>query len=309
MPRERKFKVTSAEKDLRLDVYLTGKDLGLSRSHNQVLIKTGQVAVNGLRKKASHKLKPGEEIVVNIPEPRKLELEPENIPLDILYEDGEIIVVNKPAGMVVHPAAGNYSGTLVSALLYHCENLSGINGILRPGIVHRLDKETSGVLVIAKTDAAHLNLARQFEERKVKKKYLALVHDNIKEEEVTIDTPIARHSRNRKKMAVVPGGREAITRFKVLERFRDYTLLEVTPYTGRTHQIRVHLAHIKHPLLGDALYGRKKKKKMEINRQGLHAYSLGFSHPLSGEYREFIAPLPWDMRKFIENSLTPTGCK
>jgi 23S rRNA pseudouridine1911/1915/1917 synthase len=304
MPEEKKIKVTDEEENLRLDVYLTGKDLGLSRSHTQVLIKTGQVAVNGLRKKASHRVKPGEEIIVNIPEPRKLEVESENIPLDILYEDEEIIVVNKPVGMVVHPAVGNYSGTLVNALLYHCENLSGINGILRPGIVHRLDKDTSGVLVVAKTDTAHLNLARQIEERKVKKKYLALACNNIKEEEGTVNAPIARHPRNRKRMAVVPGGREAITHFKVLKRFGDWTLLEVTPYTGRTHQIRVHLAHIKHPLLGDTLYGRKKRK-LGISRQALHAYSLGFSHPRSGEYKEFTAPLPQDMREFID-SLTYT---
>ncbi len=300
MQKKRKFKVGVEEKNLRLDLYLTQKDLGLSRAHIQTLIKAGQVIVNGSVRRSSYKVKISEEIVIVIPEPQKLEVKPEPISLHILYEDEYIIVVNKPVGMIVHPASGIYSGTLVNALLYHCDNLSGINGVLRPGIVHRLDKDTSGVLVVAKENVAHLGLAQQMQERKIEKKYIALVYNNFKERQGTINAPLGRHPVNRKKMSVLSKGKEAITHFKVLKQFADFALLEITPLTGRTHQIRVHLSYIKHPIIGDKVYGRKETENVGMKRQALHAYSLRFCHPWTGEYRKFTASLPADMEEFIQ---------
>jgi len=225
------------------------------------------------------------------PEPRPVDVQAQDIPLDILYEDEDIIVINKPQGMVVHPAAGNYNSTLVNALLHHCRDLSGINGEMRPGIVHRIDKDTSGVLVVAKNDHSHVNLAQQIKDKTAVRKYIALVEGDIKEDAGTIDAPIGRHPVYRKKMAVVPGGRRAVTHFKVLERFGRYTLIEARLETGRTHQIRVHMAYIGHPVVGDPVYGYKRQS-FNLNGQLLHAQCLGFKHPRTGRYMEFCAPLP-----------------
>lgn len=257
------------------------------------------VFVNGKTVKPSYKVKENDEVVVNIPEAEKIDVLPENIPLDILYEDDDIIVINKPQGMVVHPAPGNYSGTLVNALLYHCKNLSGINGILRPGIVHRLDKDTSGVMVVAKNDKAHISLSNQIKERSVFKKYVAIVEGVIKDEEGKIEAPIGRHPVDRKKMAVIEDGRYALTLYKVLERFKENTLVEAVIKTGRTHQIRVHMAYIGHPIVGDHVYGFKRQK-FKLEGQALHSSVLGFMHPTKGVYMEFEAPLPEYFKKLIE---------
>ncbi|HBS58982.1 MAG TPA: RNA pseudouridine synthase [Firmicutes bacterium] len=276
----------------RTDVFLTQKHPGLSRSHIQQLVADGHVSVEGKRVKSHYKLRSGENLALEIPPPAELAVVAQDIPLDILYEDGEVIVVNKPRGMVVHPAAGNYEGTLVNALLEHCTDLSGINGVMRPGIVHRIDKDTSGVLMAAKTDRAHLSLARQIKDRTVTRRYIALVHGGIPEESGVINAPIGRHPTDRKKMAVeVKHGKEAITHFRVLERFSGYTLLEARLKTGRTHQIRVHLAYIGHPVVGDPKYG-PRTPHFSLDGQFLHAKVLGFVHPATGEYLEFSAPLP-----------------
>lgn len=282
----------------RIDVFLAA-ELDYTRSYIKKLIVDGLVFVNGKTVKPSYKVKENDEVVVNIPEAEKIDVLPENIPLDILYEDDDIIVINKPQGMVVHPAPGNYSGTLVNALLYHCKNLSGINGILRPGIVHRLDKDTSGVMVIAKNDKAHISLSNQIKERSVFKKYVAIVEGVIKDEEGKIETLIGRHPVDRKKMAVIEDGRYALTLYKVLERFKENTLVEVVIKTGRTHQIRVHMAYIGHPVVGDHVYGFKKQK-FKLEGQALHSRVLGFIHPTKGVYMEFEAPLPEYFKKLIE---------
>ncbi|SHF26911.1 23S rRNA pseudouridine1911/1915/1917 synthase [Thermoanaerobacter uzonensis DSM 18761] len=282
----------------RIDVFLAA-ELDYTRSYIKKLIVDGLVFVNGKTVKPSYKVKENDEVVVNIPEVEKIDVLPENIPLDILYEDDDIIVINKPQGMVVHPAPGNYSGTLVNALLYHCKNLSGINGILRPGIVHRLDKDTSGVMVIAKNDKAHISLSNQIKERSVFKKYVAIVEGVIKDEEGKIEAPIGRHPVDRKKMAVIEDGRYALTLYKVLERFKENTLIEAVIKTGRTHQIRVHMAYIGHPVVGDPIYGFKKQK-FKLEGQALHSRVLGFMHPTKGVYMEFEAPLPEYFKKLIE---------
>lgn len=282
----------------RIDVFLAA-ELDYTRSYIKKLIVDGLVFVNGKTVKPSYKVKENDEVVVNIPEAEKIDVLPENIPLDILYEDDDIIVINKPQGMVVHPAPGNYSGTLVNALLYHCKNLSGINGILRPGIVHRLDKDTSGVMVVAKNDKAHISLSNQIKERSVFKKYVAIVEGVIKDEEGKIEAPIGRHPVDRKKMAVIEDGRYALTLYKVLERFKENTLVEAVIKTGRTHQIRVHMAYIGHPIVGDHVYGFKRQK-FKLEGQALHSSVLGFMHPTKGVYMEFEAPLPEYFKKLIE---------
>lgn len=294
------FQVEETEKGERLDVLLT-KHLGsFSRSHVQKLIADGQVMVNGKQVKANYKVEQNESIGVSVPEVRPVELVPEDIPLNILYEDADIIVINKPRGMVVHPAAGNYSGTLVNALLKHCKDLSGINGIVRPGIVHRLDKDTSGVMVVAKNDQAHLHLAEQIKNRTASRRYLAIVHGNIKEDHGLVNAPIGRHPTERKKMAVVlENSKEAITKFQVIERFGNYTLIECKLLTGRTHQIRVHMAYIGHPVVGDPKYG-PDKQHFDISGQALHSKELTLTHPRTEKKMLFTAPVPGDIDDILK---------
>ena len=289
------FEVDGALAGKRLDVFLALESKSLTRSYVQKLITNGLVSVNGSPAKPSYRVKEGDIVILRLPPPEGLELRPEPIPLDICYEDGDVVVVNKPRGMVVHPGAGNFSGTLVNALLYHCRDLSGINGVLRPGIVHRLDKFTSGLLVVAKNDASHLELARQLKERKVKRRYIALVHGRVKNQCGTVDAPIGRDPKNRQKMAVVfKNSRPAVTHYRVIEYLDGYTLLEVRLETGRTHQIRVHMSYIGHPVAGDDKYG-PSKPGLGLTGQFLHAASLGFYHPRSSVYMEFEAPLPEEL--------------
>ena len=266
----------------------------------QKLIENGLVTVNGKAVKSNYKLRKGDILEVEIPDPEPLEIEAEDIPLDIIYEDKDVVIVNKPQGMVVHPAPGHYNGTLVNALMYHCkDDLSGINGQMRPGIVHRIDKDTSGVLMIAKSDAAHNSLAQQLAVHSITRKYYAVVCGNIKEDSGTVDKPIGRNPKDRKKMAVVQGGRRAVTHYRVLERFGGkYTLIEAQLETGRTHQIRVHMASLGHPLLGDTVYG-SEKQPFKLQGQVLHAKVLGFNHPSDGRYVEFESPLPEYFEKLL----------
>ena len=292
--------IFAADKDgERLDVFLVRQQPELSRAHVQKLIASGEVLVDGRARKANFKLKAGASVSFKLPEAAPIEVKPEDIPLDILYEDEDIIVVNKARGMVVHPAAGVDSGTLVNALLFHCHDLSGINGEIRPGIVHRLDKDTSGVMVAAKNDKAHLNLAEQIGMKTAHRSYLAVVHGNIKEEAGIIEGDIGRHPTDRKRMAIVQeNGKPAVTHFKVLERFGDYTLVECRLETGRTHQIRVHMTSIGHPLVNDPKYGRCKSP-FGIKGQALHSRQLTLKHPATGEEMTFEAPLPEDMEKIL----------
>ncbi|NFA60759.1 RluA family pseudouridine synthase [Clostridium sporogenes] len=285
--------------NVRLDLYLSKTFEDKSRSYLQGIIEEGNVLVNNNKKKRNYKLKVGDNIEVNIPAPKLLQIEPENIDLDIVYEDKDLIVVNKPQNMVVHPAPGVYSGTLVNALLNHCKDLSGINGVARPGIVHRIDKDTSGVLVVAKNDKSHNNLAVQFKEHSISRVYMALVEGIIKDKEGTIEAPIGRHPVDRIKMAVVKDGRHAVTHYKVVERFKNHTLVECRLETGRTHQIRVHMSHIMHPLVGDPVYGYKKQR-FNLKGQMLHAKLLGFIHPTTGEYMEFESSIPEYFKKIIK---------
>lgn len=286
------FQIDQKKAKTRLDVFLTNHCHDISRSYVQKLIEEGLVSVNDRPAKANHKLKAGETVTIEIPPAEELRAEPENIPLDIYYEDSDVIVVNKPRGMVVHPAEGNTSGTLVNALLYHCKDLSGINGVMRPGIVHRLDKDTSGLIMVAKNDQAHYSLTEQLQERIVTRRYRALVHKNIKEEQGTVNAPIGRDPRDRQKMAVIErNSKPAVTYYRVLERFGDYTFIECCLETGRTHQIRVHMTYIGYPLVGDPKYG-PGKPHFDLCGQLLHAMVLGFHHPSTGEYLEFTAPLP-----------------
>ena len=277
----------------RIDVFLAEAMEQLSRSGVQKLIDAGQITRNGKPTKANEKLKEGDVIHVTLPDVKEVEILPENIPLDILYEDKDVIVVNKPQGMVVHPAPGHLSGTLVNALLYHCgEELSGINGEKRPGIVHRIDKDTSGVLMVAKNDMAHQSLAAQLAVHSITRKYYAIVYNGFPEDTGTVDRPIGRNPQDRKKMAVTEKhSRHAVTHYRVLERMEKFTLIEAQLETGRTHQIRIHMAYIGHPLLGDPVYG-PKKQPIHLEGQALHAKVLGFQHPRTGEYMEFEAPLP-----------------
>ncbi|GIP41962.1 putative RNA pseudouridine synthase YlyB [Paenibacillus sp. J45TS6] len=282
----------------RIDKYITESMDDVSRSQVQLWIADGHVTVNGAKVKSNYKLSEGDNITVIVPEPTAVEIIPENIPLNVVYEDASVIVVNKQRGLVVHPAPGHTSGTLVNALMYHCKDLSGINGELRPGIVHRIDKDTSGLLMAAKNDKAHASLAAQLKEHSVNRRYIALVHGHVQHDQGTVDAPIGRDTNDRKMFTVTDrNSKEAITHFTVLERLGDYTLLELKLETGRTHQIRVHMKFIGHPLVGDPMYGRNKGIKM--NGQALHAQTLGFVHPDTGEQMEFTAPLPQDMEDVL----------
>ena len=284
-------KIKVEETGKRIDAFLTSK-IDASRVTVQRLIDEERILVNGKKTKASYKVQNGDIIEIEKEEPQEIELKAQEIPLEILYEDNDIIVVNKPKGMVVHPANGNPDGTLVNAILSICKNsLSGIGGELRPGIVHRLDKDTSGLIIVAKNDKAHINMSEQIKERNVKKTYIALVRGNVPEEEATINMPIGRSTKDRKKMAVTKNGKQAITHFKVLKRYSKYTLLEIKIETGRTHQIRVHMAEIGYPVVGDAVYSNGKNE-FGIEGQMLHAYKLEFMHPITNKHMELTAPLP-----------------
>lgn len=292
--------IFDGEPGLRLDVYLTQIVEGLSRSYIQKLIKEGRVTVNGKTKDVKkHQLKLGDAVELVLPPPERLSAEPENIPLDIVFEDDQVIVVNKPQGMVVHPAPGNYTGTLVNALLYHCKDqLSTINGVIRPGIVHRIDKDTSGLLMVAKTDLAHRKLAEELKAYKSERIYYALVCGEMKASSGTIETLIGRAPNNRLKMAVTRDGREAITHYEVVKHYHNYTLVKCQLETGRTHQIRVHMQHIGYPIVGDPLYG-SPAAKLKHEGQLLHAASLGFTHPISGEFLRFTCDLPSYFQKLL----------
>ena len=290
--------ITENEAGQRADVALAGM-LELTRSNMQKLLDEGRAVKGAKVIKSNYKVKLGDEIVVTLPEPQPLDVQPENIPLDIIYEDEDVVVVNKARGMVVHPAAGNYSGTLVNALLYHCKNLSGINGVIRPGIVHRLDKDTSGIMICAKNDAAHVSLSEQIQSKTAQRTYLAVVRGNIKTDGGVIETQIARDKDDRKKMAVVKeGGRNAVTEYEVVERFGKYTIVKCKLKTGRTHQIRVHMEHLGYPLVGDPKYS-PMKTPFSINGQALHSLTLAFDHPRTGERMEFEAKLPEDLHKIV----------
>ncbi len=306
------LQVAAKDQGKRLDQFLAETNLNLSRSQAKLLIQKHHILLNQKPAKASAHVKAGDRISGSLPEPEPLSLKPEPLPLTILYEDSSIIVVDKPPGMVVHPAYGNPSGTLVNALLYHCKDLAGINGVLRPGIVHRLDKDTSGVMVVAKDDEAFHHLTKQFKNRTVKKIYAAIVYGRFGQDEGLIDSAIGRHPGQRKRMSTrTKKGRAAITRWKKVEEFDSCALLEIIPQTGRTHQIRVHLSSIGHPLLGDPLYGRKgrpgaihdpvlKESVKRMNRQALHAQRLEFTHPRTGERVQFVSPIPQDMMEVLE---------
>lgn len=305
MQGETKYNLTVEfdEEGLRLDQFLAQMLTAQSRSYLQKLIRQGNILVNGSVKKPSYDVKEGDEIIVTLPAPVPLDVQAEDIPLNIIYEDINLLVINKPAGLVVHPAAGHFDHTLVNALIHHCgKNLSGIGGVLRPGIVHRLDRDTSGCIVVAKDDTTHNDLTRQFQERKVNKEYIAIVSGWVKELRGTLSATIGRHPVHRKRMAVrYNEGKEAITTYEAIERFQKATLLNLKLGTGRTHQIRVHMLHIGHPVLGDEEYGKKKSRLegVEIPRQMLHAYKLGFTHPVRNEWMEFTAPMPQDMEDLL----------
>ena len=286
----------------RLDVFLAEKT-EITRSYAATLIEEKRVLVNGKKSAKNTKLKNGNVVDITIPDPQEYTAMPENIPLDIVYEDDDLLVVNKPKDMVVHPAAGNYSGTLVNAVLYHCgDSLSGINGVMRPGILHRIDKNTSGLLLVAKNDNAHNFLAEQIKEHSLTREYEAVVYGNLKNDSGTVDAPIARHPVKRKQMAIVAGGKNAVTHYTVLERFGEFTHVKLRLETGRTHQIRVHMASLGHPVAGDDVYG-PKKVITKLGGQCLHARKIGFIHPKSQEYMEFTSELPEYFTKFL------TECK
>lgn len=295
------FTITEELEGERIDKCLSMLIDSLSRSFIQKLIKEDGVIVDGKPVKSNYKVKAEDEVVFELPDSVEPDIEPENIPLEILYEDEDVIVVNKPKGMVVHPAAGHYTGTLVNALMYHCkDSLSGINGVMRPGIVHRIDMNTTGSIIVCKNDAAHESIAEQLKEHSIKRAYHAIVVGELKEEEGTIDKPIGRHPVERKKMAInEKNGKHAVTHYRVLKRFRGYTYVECCLETGRTHQIRVHMASLGHPLLGDDVYGRAKCP-FNLQGQTLHAKILGFVHPRSNEYVETDAPLPEYFVKLLE---------
>lgn len=295
------FKVDVEKAGVRIDRYLADVCPDFSRSYLQKLLKDQMVSVNGKVVKANYKTQAGDEVALQVPDMQPLDIKPEEIPLDILYEDEWLMVVNKPKDMVVHPSAGHMEGTLVNAVMAHCgEHLSGINGVLRPGIVHRIDKDTTGALLICKEDGAHRDLAEQLKEHSIKRRYRAVVQGNIKEDEGTVDAPVGRHPIDRKKMAINhKNGKKAVTHYKVLERFGNATYIECRLETGRTHQIRVHMASLGHPLLGDTVYG-SSKNPYHLQGQALHAMILGFRHPVTGEYLEFTAPLPEYFEKLLD---------
>ena len=289
---EFRFQITEELEEERIDKCMARLIDSLSRSYIQRLIKEEAVSVNGSPVKSSYRVQAGDEVFFALPEAISPDILPQPIPLDILYEDGDVLVVNKPKGMVVHPAAGHYRDTLVNALLYHCKDaLSGINGCLRPGIVHRIDKDTTGALMVAKNDLAHKSLAAQLACHSITRKYFCICHGTFTEESGTIDKPIGRHPKERKQMAVIPGGKTAITHYRILKTFSGYTYAECELETGRTHQIRVHMASIGHPILGDEVYSNRKTA-FKLEGQTLHAGVLGFMHPADGRYLEFEAPLP-----------------
>ncbi len=294
--------VLEAHAGMRLDQFVTKSIPDLSRSYAQTLIDDGMVTVDGLDRRSSFKISEGDAVTVEIPETEPMELQPEAIPLDVLYEDGGIIVLNKPAGMVVHPAPGHPGGTLVNALLHHAPEIS-VSGSTRPGIVHRLDKDTSGVMVVAKTDQASQSLIDQWAQGKVRKRYLAIVAGVVAEEEAIVDVPIARHRTDRKRMGVDRDGKSAVTQLSVLERYDESSLLDIDLRTGRTHQIRVHMAYIRHPIIGDKVYGggtsARIAQELNARRQMLHAATLGLAVPGTSETTEFQAPLPADMERVL----------
>jgi len=298
------FQVEEEEEGLRLDQFLSRMMTAQSRSFLQKLIKQGSVLVNGSTRKSSYEVRLNDNIFVDMPEPVKLDILSEDIPLNILYEDSNLLVIDKPPGLVVHPAVGHFEHTLVNALLYHCgKDLSGIGGVLRPGIVHRLDKDTSGCIIVAKDDTTHNNLSKQFQDRIIYKEYRAIVSGRLKELNGKIETIIGRHPVDRKKMAVrTDTGKEALSEYEVVERFEKATLLSIKIGTGRTHQIRVHMAHIGHPVLGDEEYGKKRSRLegIEIKRQMLHSFKIGFNHPIKNQWMEFVAPLPSDMQELLK---------
>lgn len=296
--RELSFTVTEEYRGYRLDKGISEYYDDISRSGIAKLIKDGAVKVNGRAEKPSYILEEEDRVSFCLPEARIPDIKPEDIPLDILYEDEAVLVVNKPKGMVVHPAAGHYSGTLVNALMYHCKDLSDINGVLRPGIVHRIDKDTTGSLIVCKNDTAHRDIARQLSEHSIDRRYRAVVWGRFNDDEGTVDLPIGRDRRDRKKMAVDPAGKRAVTHYRVLESFRDFSYIECALETGRTHQIRVHLTHTGHPILGDEVYGARKAK-IKTCGQTLHAYYFRFRSPATGELTEVTAPLP----KYFEDIL------
>lgn len=296
------FIISEEEEKKRIDSFLTAQsELQMSRSRLQKLIEKGKVTVNHKEVKANYKLRRGDRIQVFVPKPEEYKTaKAEQIALEIVFEDEDLMVINKPQGMVVHPAHGHYSGTLVNALLHHCTDLSGINGVMRPGIVHRLDKDTSGLMLVAKNDFAHLSLAKQIKDREVKRRYLALVFGNIKQEQFVIDAPIGRHPIDRKRMSVVfKNSKPAKTRVRVLERYKQYTLIEAFLETGRTHQIRVHLANIGHPVVGDPVYG-PKKQPFNLPGQMLHATEIEFKHPSKDQIISFTQPMPPIMDQLIK---------
>lgn len=288
-----KYQIGVGEDEERLDKWLSAAIPTLSRSYIQKCIKDGQAFVNGVPCKANYRLRVDDEVSFRIPEAVEPSVEAEDIPLSVLYEDEDVLVVDKPKGMVVHPAPGHYSGTLVNAVLYHCKGqLSGINGVLRPGIVHRIDRDTTGSLIVCKNDAAHRMIAEQLKAHSLNRSYRAIVHGVIEKDEGTVCAPIGRDEKERKRMAVnEKNGKEAVTHYQVLQRFREYTYIECRLETGRTHQIRVHLAYIGHPVLGDVVYG-PKKPAIDTRGQCLHARTIGFIHPVTGEELFFTAPLP-----------------
>lgn len=293
-------KLICTENAIRLDKFIADSDIGLSRSAAVNLIQCSNVTVNGKFVDKKYKLFEGDTVILQIPDPVEYEAKAENIPLDIVYEDEYLLVVNKPKGMVVHPAAGNYEGTLVNALLFHCKNsLSGINGVLRPGIVHRIDKDTSGLLIVAKNDFAHLNLAQQIKAHSFTREYDAVVFGNFKDDNGTVDAPIGRNPNDRKKMCVtLKNSKNAVTHYEVIKRYKGYTHIKCVLETGRTHQIRVHMAYLGHPVAGDTVYG-VKNEKVPFTGQCLHARKIGFVHPKTGKYMEFVSDLPDYFNEFL----------
>ena len=287
------FLAGEESKDLRLDVFLKQNIEEISRTYIQKLIKDGYANVNGTVPKTNYKVNSGDKVCLNVPETEEPDIVAQEMPLDIVYEDDDVILINKPKGMVVHPATGHYTGTLVNGLMHHCkDNLSGINGVLRPGIVHRIDMDTTGILIVCKNDVAHQKISEQLKEHSITRRYRALVYGVIKEDEGVVNAPIGRHPIDRKKMAInLKNGKNAITHYRVLERFREYTYIECELETGRTHQIRVHMASLHHPLVGDQVYG-PEKNPFHLQGQCLHAMVLGFVHPRTHEYMEFCADLP-----------------
>lgn len=287
------FTITEEYEGIRIDRVLAALLEDQSRSFLKKLFADERILVNGKAVKPSAPAREGDLVTISIPDRVLPDILAEDIPLDILYEDDDVLVVNKPGGMVVHPAAGHYSGTLVNAVMFHCrDNLSGINGVLRPGIVHRIDKDTTGSVIICKNDAAHRSIAAQLKDHSITRKYYAICYGRLHDDDITVDQPIGRDNKDRKKMAVTPGGKRAVTHIHVLERFRDYSFVECVLETGRTHQIRVHMAYIKHPLIGDSVYQGRRTCPFETYGQCLHAGVLGFIHPVTGQYVETHAPLP-----------------